>query len=243
MDQAMRTKRISPGRLRPWADLGSSRDEEEQNWLITLSDLMSLLLVFFIIFVALSRVPFSEKGKGSIPVQGGSATQAEGESEPQALGREMRAVVASLGLGDQVSIRADVREVVITLKEAVTFPSGEDRILPPSLPILDALAGMIKRYPSYEVEIAGHTDDRPIHNGRFHSNGELSVARAASVLRYLMDGHALDPGRFTIKGHGEQRPLVPNLTEEQRAQNRRVEIRLKEGSREGFQESRISRTF
>jgi chemotaxis protein MotB len=136
-------------------------------------------------------------------------------------------MVISLGLGDQVLIQAGPQEILITMKEHITFGMGEAEVLKSSEPILDTIAEMVKRYPSFQVEIDGHTDDLPIKTGRFPSNWELSVARAASVLKYLINGHGLDPSRFTIKGNGEQRPLSPNHTVEQRAQNRRVEIRLK----------------
>lgn len=221
-------KRWEGSRLNPWAEIRSETEEEEQIWLITLSDLMSLLLVFFIIFVALSQTSLSKKGSRSVPAENVPVEMADPTS--QSIEREMQAVVASLGLGDEVSVQAGPREILITLREAITFPSGEDRVLFTSFPVLDAVARLIKDHPAYQVEIEGHTDDRPIRNGRFPSNWELSVARSASVLRYLIENHGLDPARFTIKGYGEQRPLVPNLTEEQRTQNRRVEIRLKKGT-------------
>jgi chemotaxis protein MotB len=49
-----------------------------------------------------------------------------------------------------------------------------------------------------------------------------------SVLKYFINDHGIDPSRLSIKGYGDQRPMVPNDTPENRAQNRRVEIRLRE---------------
>lgn len=233
--------------------------DEEQNWLITFSDLLSLLLIFFIVLVAVSRVSPPGK-KPQVP----TLQTASGASSPAptpslvALERELKTAVGALDLGDQVIVQSRPQEVLITLKEAVTFPSGEAEILENSRPILAAVADVIRRHPTFQVEIEGHTDDRPIRTGRFPSNWELSVARAAGVLTYLIEGQGLDPSRFSIKGYGEQRPAVPNLNEELRAQNRRVEIRLKNRSQESAgktsfsypemitptaQESRISRTL
>ncbi|MBA4394122.1 MAG: hypothetical protein C0407_11265 [Desulfobacca sp.] len=142
--------------------------------------------------------------------------------------KDIRAAVTELSLDDQVMIQVKNQEIVIALKENVTFRTGESDIIKGSAPILDTIADMVVRYPTFMVEIDGHTDDQPIHSRRFPSNWELSVARATSVLKYLINKHGLDPARFTIKGNAEQRPLAVNGSTEQRAQNRRVEIRLKE---------------
>jgi chemotaxis protein MotB len=142
--------------------------------------------------------------------------------------KEMGATLMGLGLDDQVTIQAGEQELLIIIKENVTFHTGEAAILEGSQPILDTVAGIIKRYPSFQVEIDGHTDDLPINTAQYPSNWELSVARATSVLKYLISGHGLDPARFIITGNAEQRPLFPNMTPEQRAHNRRVEIRLRD---------------
>lgn len=206
--------------------------EEDQNWLITLSDLLSLLLVFFIIFFALSRVPGKKKEVPpypktaldiSKPVSGPKTN-----SPLERIRNEMRTTVTGLGLNDGVVIQGGEQEILISLKENITFPLGEAEILQGSEPVLDTIAQMVRRYPSFQVEIDGHTDDQPINTKRFPSNWELSVARATSVLKFLIVNHGLDPARFTIKGNAEQRPLMGNYTPEQRAQNRRVEIRLKD---------------
>jgi chemotaxis protein MotB len=220
------------GRYQKMIAYSIESDEEDQNWLITLSDLLSLLLVFFIIFFALSRVgekkkeaPLYQKTtKGvSVPV-----SNPKPNSTLETIRKDMRTTVTGLGLDDQVIIQGGEQEILISLKENVTFLIGEADILRGSEPILDTIAQIVKRYPTFQVEIDGHTDDQPINTRRFPSNWELSVSRATKVLKYLIISHGLDPARFTIKGNAEQRPLSPNSTPEQRAQNRRVEIRLKD---------------
>jgi len=206
----------------------------DHNWLITLSDVMSLLLVFFIIFFAMSQVPVtrneSPNKKELNPVLAPSPSKTEPRNETlEKIQKEMQAMVAGLNLNDQVTVQTLDREILITLKENVTFKTGEADILKGSEPVLDTIAQTVKNYPSFLVDIDGHTDDLPIKTTRFPSNWELSVARSTSVLKYLITNHGLDPARFTIKGNAEQRPLTPNWTPEQRAQNRRVELRLKEG--------------
>lgn len=229
-------EKVPYGKNRYQKMIASSIDssDEDHIWLITLSDLLSLLLVFFVIFFALSRVP-GKKKEASVhqqasPVVSASASspRANNTNTLDTIQKEMRTTVTALGMDEQVMIQVGEQEVLITMKENVTFRTGEADLLKGSAPILDTVAEMVKRYPSFQVEIDGHTDDLPINTSRFPSNWELSVARAASVLKYLMTHHGLDPARFIIKGNAEQRPLSPNWTPEQRAKNRRVEIRLKD---------------
>ena len=232
MEILARKKNVQEGRYQKMIVSSLEPVEDDQNWLITLSDLLSLLLVFFIVFFAISRV--SDKKKGGLPDQ----KPTEGYSMPvanskpdnplESIRKDMRTTVTGLGMDDQVIIQGGEKEILISLRENVTFPTGEANILKDSEPILDTIAQITKKYPTFQVEIDGHTDDQPINTSRFPSNWELSVARATSVLKYLITHHQLDPARFTIKGNAEQRPLSSNSTPEERAQNRRVEIRLKD---------------
>jgi chemotaxis protein MotB len=206
--------------------------DEDQNWLITLSDLLSLLLVFFIIFFALSRVPGKKKEaplyqKKEVGISG-LISNSKPNTSLEKIQKDMRTTVTGLGLSDQVLIQGGAQEILISLKDNITFQIGEADILKGSEPILDTIAQIVQRYPTFQVEIDGHTDDQPINTRRFPSNWELSVARATSVLKYLITRHGLNPARFTIKGNAEQRPLSSNSTPELRAQNRRVEIKLKD---------------
>ena len=112
------------------------------------------------------------------------------------------------------------------MKEKVTFMPGEVDVLEGSQHLLDRIAEIINRYPAYLVEISGHTDDVPIRTPLYPSNWELSVARASSVLKYFIHTHSVDPSRLSIKGNADKKPLTSNDTPENRARNRRVEIRF-----------------
>ena len=80
---------------------------------------------------------------------------------------------------------------------------------------------MLSQWPTLKIEIAGHTDDV----GGAAVNRKLSQARAQSVLDYLNGKYpVIDAARFTVKGYGEDKPMVPNTSDESRAQNRRVEF-------------------
>lgn len=203
-----------------------SADDVDGIWLITLSDLLTLLLVFFIFCFLVARAsgnrePTPQPRAAALPVAEPKApTPWSGEGA-------LLSAINALRLQNGVSVAAGAREMVITLKERVTFQPGRAEVLPTLDPLLDKIASVLRANPSAPVEIAGYTDNVPIHTSRYRSNWELSVARATSVLAYLIGKYRLDPSRFSVTGYADLHPLVPNDTPEHRAENRRVEIRLK----------------
>jgi len=211
--------------------------DSDSNWLITMSDVMSLLLVFFIMFFFTARATEKDRGLSDM-VSPSVLTHGEPQKSKTLLGApvstaedirgEMESLIRGLNMENEVSVDAVEKEIVITMKESVTFRPAEAEILKGSIPVLERIADIIMRHPSFIVEIDGHTDNVPISTRRYPSNWELSVARAASVLRYFITKHGINPSRFYIKGNADQRPIVPNDTPQQRSRNRRVEIRLKE---------------
>jgi outer membrane protein OmpA-like peptidoglycan-associated protein len=103
----------------------------------------------------------------------------------------------------------------------VNFETGKAELKPESFPTLDAVGTVLSQWPQLKIEIAGHTDDV----GGAALNRRLSQARAASVLSYLNQKYpVIDGTRFTVKGYGKDKPLLPNLSDENRAKNRRVEF-------------------
>ncbi len=128
--------------------------------------------------------------------------------------------------GDGVELEAGGDRVVLSLPEAITFDLGQAEIKPPMVATLSRLARVLAERPAYRVVVTGHTDDVPIANQRFASNWELSASRAAAVGRALL-AQGLDAPRLSIRGLAEQAPRVPNDSPANRAQNRRVEIELR----------------
>lgn len=118
------------------------------------------------------------------------------------------------------------RGLVIHLPEFLFFASGEAQIRPEAEPLLDRLAEILRKIPNH-VAVEGHTDNRPINTPQFPSNWELSVHRATSLVRYLVEKDHLDPARFAAAGYGEFAPLTGNDEEPGRRLNRRVDIVIK----------------
>ncbi len=110
----------------------------------------------------------------------------------------------------------------IALRRQISFATGSDEILPNSEPLLLEVADVLIRNPDLElVEIQGHTDNR----GDYGVNMRLSQLRAESVLRWLIE-HGVEPTRLTARGYGPKRPLAPNITQQNRARNRRVQFKI-----------------
>jgi chemotaxis protein MotB len=124
---------------------------------------------------------------------------------------------------DQVSIQRSDRGIIMTLADKMLFESGEAALSESSHVLLDKI-GMVVKSTNARVDIQGHTDDMPIRTDAYPSNWELSTARSVNVLRYLLTEAGVSSHRLSAVGLSKYHPLVPNISAENRARNRRVEI-------------------
>ncbi|TMA46455.1 MAG: hypothetical protein E6J83_06450, partial [Deltaproteobacteria bacterium] len=143
-----------------------------------------------------------------------------------AAGRSLEEFVAAEGRADAVQVAVRDSDLIVTLSDAISFASGSAELLPSAAPILHRIGALARAMPDFDLEVDGHTDDRPIHTGGFPSNLELSLARAARVIHELTAETPELAERAIAAGYGEHRPITPNADETGRARNRRVEIRL-----------------
>src|ERR1022692_2457527 len=125
----------------------------------------------------------------------------------------------------KLQIRLYARGLIISLREKAFFASGDSSVAPDSLPMLAKIAIVVQSLPN-SVRLEGHTDARPIHTSRFHSNWELSAARSIAMLELLRDRFQIPPSRMAVAGYAENSPVDTNDTEEGRAHNRRVDLVL-----------------
>jgi chemotaxis protein MotB len=115
------------------------------------------------------------------------------------------------------------KAVRILLTSDLMFDTGKADLKGGAVEVLRKIAAILRRTP-YLVNLVGHTDDIPIHTSQFPSNWELSTARASAVARFLTEEMKIPPERFCISGYADYHPLRPNVSPENRAVNRRVEI-------------------
>jgi len=127
----------------------------------------------------------------------------------------------------QIDVESEARTIIIRIREKGSFPSGSAQLDMGFLAVLDK-TGLALNDIKGSIFIEGHTDNVPIGNARYGSNWDLSAARAVAVAEHLLEGPRMDPIRLTISGHADTRPQVPNDSWEGRAQNRRVEVIVKQ---------------
>lgn len=126
------------------------------------------------------------------------------------------------GAAEFVSVDIDERGIVVRYDGRVLFRSGSAELSVDSDEILAATAEVLQLVDN-GVDIEGHTDDVPT-GGSWISNWELSAARASAVVRWMESFGSIPSRRLAAVGMGETRPLVANDNDENRAQNRRVEV-------------------
>ena len=129
-------------------------------------------------------------------------------------------------MSDQIEVSFTAQYVLLSLKGALLFDSGKDELRDASEMVMLKVGVILERYAQSTIEIEGHTDNIPISTSRFANNNELSSARALAVFDYLMENTSLDPVQIKHSGRGEYVPVADNSTEEGRAKNRRVEIKI-----------------
>lgn len=125
--------------------------------------------------------------------------------------------------GGKVSINMEPRGLVVSLKEAAFFPPAGDGIQPDAYPIIGKIAESALRLPN-KILLEGHTDATPIHTERFHSNWDLSAARAIAMLGVLGDRFGVPKERMSVSGYADTVPISDNETIEGRQKNRRVDV-------------------
>lgn len=126
---------------------------------------------------------------------------------------------------ERVRVLDQVDSSVVTVRGDGLFESGSALPEASSRELLMRIADALGKVPG-SVVVAGYTDDQRIRSVRYPSNYELSKARAEAVREILID-RGLPPDRVIAEGHGEADPIAPNVSAENRAQNRRVEITLR----------------
>lgn len=126
--------------------------------------------------------------------------------------------------GDLFIVVRDGR-MVLQLPNDVLFDTGKTEIKPAGKKALAAVAEVMKIMSHRQFQIAGHTDNVPIHNERFPSNWELSSGRALGVVHFLIE-KGVDPAVLSAAGYGEIDPVSPNADPVGRKKNRRTEITL-----------------
>jgi chemotaxis protein MotB len=231
-------------RLKP-KYLSSEHGGQRETWLVSYTDFVTILLILFVAIAAqglhsaqtqnpqstaatsipTAPVPTTPTQTPTTPGPLPAAQPQQSESHQASESHEalMRANEKLRAQG--IDSRMEARGLVISLPQAILFPSGEDHVLPAALPIVSQIAEVLNSVPN-KVALVGHADSIPIHNQRFQSNWELSAARSVNLLEVLSTRYGISESRLSVQSYGSNNPKDSNETAAGRAENRRVEILL-----------------
>lgn len=215
------------------------------SWLTTYSDLVTLLMCFFVLLFAFSTVDATKFRQVAISLQTALRGVLDGgvslgpvdvldeyDLEDKLMEDaflEIDAYLEEAGLKGAVVAIYEERGLVVRFLDTVLFDLAKADLRADALDILDRVAQVLHKIPN-QVAVEGHTDNLPIQTWEFPSNWWLSTGRANRVVEYFARKHNIAPERLSAVGYGEYRPLVPNSSAANRAQNRRVEILIKKST-------------
>lgn len=204
--------------------------DSEGIWLISYSDLMTLLMGFFALMLSMSTLD----DKKSDAVREATTEYFGGEFKRpfEDLAAGLGDMIKKEGLGDQVRVESDASSVTLIFRGTLLFDSGSVELKADAQALFDKIIPLIKKQASgYFLLFEGHTDDVPIAQTHIPSNWELSGFRAGTIARKF-ESFAFDRAKMMVVGWGETRPLVPNKdpngspNSENQSQNRRVSIKV-----------------
>jgi chemotaxis protein MotB len=222
---------------------------QDERWLITYADMITLLLAVFIVLYALSDTnvrkftAFAEsvsaafntdilRGSKAITVTTGQAAAPGTDSFDAGSGviaSDQRAVEANIkdfavqqGIAEQISVERVPEGIAIRIGDMLLFASGRARLDSRSAALLHQVVAAVGALPN-QLRVEGHTDDTPPAGPFYSDNWSLSTDRALAVLN-AMAADGIAPARLSAAGYAEFEPLVPNVDDASRARNRRVDI-------------------
>ena len=163
--------------------------------------------------------------------RGGQAKARAEEKDFRQIKSAIEAYLVKQGAQTKVNLEITRRGLIVSLKEAGFFNSGQAAIKPDGYELINTIAEVMTQY-SNPLRLEGHTDNVPISTAQFPSNWELSTARATNGLKYLLKNFDIDANKISATGYAEFRPIADNATAEGRARNRRVDLVMLSGEAE-----------
>ncbi len=205
----------------------------EELWLISYSDLMTLLFGFFVLMYALSKAPKGAQDQAKQSISRSLAgSYVPDDSELAKEIKELAKKAEESEMLGQIEVNEEKEGLEITFRSNILFQSGSAELKKEIESTMKQLVGIIlKSVKNAEIMIAGHTDDVPINTSKFPSNWELSAARAATVVKeFEINGY--ESKLLVAMGYGSSRPSYPNRSADgtplpvNREKNRRVVIKV-----------------
>lgn len=195
-----------------------------------------------------SQMHLTPSIKPEVSVVPGNRTGGRGMGKTRATEKDFRQIKSSIeaylvkqGAQSKVNLTITRRGLIVSLKEAGFFDSGQAQLKPSAFELINTIAEVVTQYDN-PLRLEGHTDNVPISTSQFPSNWELSTARAVNGLKYLVRNFDVDPDKISAAGYAEFRPMADNATPEGRAKNRRVDLVMLSNDGERGEPENISST-
>ncbi len=225
-------------------------------WMCTFSDMMSLLLCFFVLLFSLSTIEKVKFVQAISSIQGAlgripnmynmsfvpTTSTVPQEVEPvqrtreierakEAIAEKARSILVADEPSKEVIVEGVKEGVRFSIAGRVLFDQGFAQLAPEGQEILRTLAAeILNDFPNLRVSVEGHTDDSVVPPELpFQDNWRLAEARAYGTMLFMRDECNVDESRLSFQSCGMDRPRFPNDSPENRALNRRVEIVLLQG--------------
>ncbi len=227
--------------------------DNEDRWLLTYSDMITLLFVLFVVMYAISNTDMRKfvalaqsvsaafnadvmQGQTPLTIMSGQETvpmDKNYDSGSGVVATDMRTVEAALkdyaiqnGVGGDVEVARVPEGIVIRVNDALLFSQGRANLDEKARAVVARIADVIRPLPN-QIRVEGNTDDQAPNGTDYpnDNNWDLSTARAIAVL-HEFETLALPSSRLSAAGYAEFNPIVPNTDDASRARNRRVDILL-----------------
>jgi chemotaxis protein MotB len=227
-------------------------EHHDERWLVSYADFITLLMVLFVVLYSMGQVniekykqlaesmrtAFTIGGDAQIidkQINEAGGTVEDGTSKPivipgipegptqsEEVAGQLTEMLSLQNLGNQVSVQTNIEGVLISLSEHLVFKNDQTDLPPETLQVLGTIVEMLRPINN-KVRLVGHTNNTVPTNPLYPTNWELSLVRATSVAKYLINS-GIAPERLIISGQGEYAPVFPNDTEQHKEMNARVEI-------------------
>ncbi|MCT4592926.1 MAG: OmpA family protein [Anaeromicrobium sp.] len=221
-------------------------DDFSSNWLITYSDMVTIILCFFIIFFNLSEEKTNMLYSMKNALKEEVATLSEENNKLKTTNKNLSVELFNMknierdihtseeefikflrdnNMLDKVNILQNEKGIAIRFKDNVLFSSGDAAMSKEGKLALSKIGDKLTKIDN-NIIVEGYTDNLPIQTAKYPSNWELSVARAIEVVKYFTEVKGIDKSRMSVSGYGELNPIDTNDTPKGRSNNRRIEITI-----------------
>ncbi|MGB1027018.1 MAG: OmpA/MotB family protein, partial [Rhodospirillaceae bacterium] len=157
----------------------TKKEEDDESWIVTFSDMVTLLLAFFIILISISTIDPEKFDQVRESLQEEIGADDLVDQPIKDLRNETENVIKVLEVEDDVRVAQDDQGLIIEFASSAFYEPGSAEIREEMIPVLEEIVKTLDepRYQTFQIIVQGHTDDTPISTEQFPSNWELSAAR------------------------------------------------------------------